>query len=178
VARGVTEFVQRRAVPVDRVEIGLGRGHPHVVLRRNVKGAIAADPEIHLGRMDERLDPGLDQAGWGRGRDRQDALRQVVTLGGVEDGEALEERNGARVAPSVVCPLLLVVGHEAVGVDDGRAALTFPYVASKGEGLAESQPALRRVAALDHRSPKDQDVDPGVAAARGGVSWQVQGGLR
>ena len=51
-----------------------------------------------------------------------------------------------------------VVGHEAVGIDDGGAALTLADVTSERERLAESEPALAGKAAFDHGSPQDQDV--------------------
>ena len=42
----MTELVQRRAVPVDRLEIGLRRRDLHIVLRGHVEGAAAADAEV------------------------------------------------------------------------------------------------------------------------------------
>ena len=45
-AAGVTELVERRAVPVDRLEIGLRRRDLHIVVRGHVEGAAAADAEI------------------------------------------------------------------------------------------------------------------------------------
>jgi len=87
------ELVQRRAVPVDWLEIGLGRRDPHVVLRRHVVGAVAADAEVDADRLDQHLYPGFDQAGRRRWRDRRDLLRQVFALRGVEDCEAFEERD-------------------------------------------------------------------------------------
>jgi hypothetical protein len=42
----VTELMQRSAVPVDRLEIGLRRRDLYVVLRRHVEGPAAADAEI------------------------------------------------------------------------------------------------------------------------------------
>jgi hypothetical protein len=57
----VTEFVQRGAVPVDRLEIGLRRRHLHIVVCRHVEGAAAADTELacgeHRTRRQERAEP-------------------------------------------------------------------------------------------------------------------------
>jgi len=68
-AAGVTELMQRRAVPVDRLEIGLRRRDLHIVMRWRVEGAAAADAEVDARRLDQRLDRGLDQARlrWRRG---------------------------------------------------------------------------------------------------------------
>ena len=60
-----------------------------------------------------------------------------------------------------------IVGGEAVGIDDGRAALALADIAAEREGLAEGQPGLRRIALLDHRAPEDQDVDPGAEHSDG-----------
>ena len=43
----MTEFVQRGAVPVDRLEIGLRRRDLHVVFGGSIEGAIAADAEVN-----------------------------------------------------------------------------------------------------------------------------------
>ena len=53
------------------------------------------------------------------------ALRQV------EDGEALQERDGLRFLAGLLRALLLVVGHEAVGIDDGGAVLTLADIAAE-----------------------------------------------
>ena len=66
-AAGMTEFVQRRAAPIDRLEIGLRRWDPHIVVRGHVEGATAADAEVDARCFDQRLDCGLDQAGSGGG---------------------------------------------------------------------------------------------------------------
>ncbi|MFG1473824.1 hypothetical protein [Xanthobacter agilis] len=46
----MTEFVQRGAVPIDRLEIRLGRRDLHIVERRNVEGPVAADIAVSRGR--------------------------------------------------------------------------------------------------------------------------------
>ena len=90
----VTELVERRPVPVDRLEIGVGPRHLHVILRRAVEGAVAADAEIGAGRGDQRLGLGEDQTlGHRRRRGRPDLAGKVLALIGVEHGESLEERD-------------------------------------------------------------------------------------
>jgi hypothetical protein len=54
---GVPQFMQGRAMPVDRLEIGLGRRHLHIVGSGHVEGAVAANKEIDARRLDQRLDP-------------------------------------------------------------------------------------------------------------------------
>lgn len=73
-AAGVTKFVQRRPVPVYRLEIGGRRRDLHIVEGRHVERPVAADAEVDAGRLDERLDLGLDQAG----RRRRDGRLDVV----------------------------------------------------------------------------------------------------
>src|SRR6185437_13754180 len=92
-AAGETELVQRGAVPVDRLEIGLRRRHLHIVMRWCVEGAAAADAEVDARRLDQRLDGWLDQARLWRWRDHGEILRQALALCEVEDREALQERN-------------------------------------------------------------------------------------
>ena len=88
-AGGVAELVQRRAVPIDRLEIGLWRRDLHIIVRRHVEGQVTADPKVDSCCLDQRLDLGLDQAGWRRWRDGRDFRRQTFALRGVEDREAL-----------------------------------------------------------------------------------------
>ena len=120
-------------------------------------------------RLDQRLDLGLDQARLRRRRGDHEILRQTFALRQVEDGEALEERDRLRFLAGLSRPFLLVVGNEAVGIDDGRAVLALADIAAEAEGLAKRQPALDREAVLDHGTPEDQHVDPGVEPAGGGV---------
>src|SRR5271169_4392411 len=58
----------------------------------------------------------------------------------------------------------LVVWREAVGIDDCCAVLAFANIAAVAERLAECEPALTGEAVLDDGGPKDQHVDPGIAA--------------
>src|SRR6185437_5687840 len=130
-ATGMTELVQRRAMPVDRLEIGLRRRHLHIVVRGHVEGAAAADAEVDARRLDQRLDGWLDQARLWRWRDHGEILGQALALCEVEDREALQERNGLRLHAGLPCPPLLVVGNEAVGIDDGCAVLALADIATE-----------------------------------------------
>ncbi len=51
---------------------------------------------------------------------------------------------------------LLVFRHEAVGIDDGGAALALADMAAKRERLAEGQPTLAGITALDHCAPEQE----------------------
>ena len=55
---------------------------------RDVVGAVAADAEVDAGRLDERLDPRLDQSGWRRRHGHGNVLGQALALRGVEHREA------------------------------------------------------------------------------------------
>lgn len=174
----MTEFVECGAVPVDRLEIGLRRRDLHIVVRRHVEGPAAADAEIDAARIDQRLDLGLEQPGFRRRGGDHEVLRQAFALPQVEDGEALEERDRLRFLAGLSRPFLLVVGNEAVGIDDGGAVLALADIAAEAEGLAKRQPALGREAVLDHGTPEDQHVDPGVEPAGAGVLWHGERCLR
>jgi hypothetical protein len=58
---------------------------------------------------------------------------------------------------------LLVLGREAVGIDDSGAALALAHIAAERKRLAEGEPALAGKAVLDHGAPEDQDVDAGIS---------------
>ena len=162
-------FVQGGAVPVDRLEERLRRRDHHIVLRGNIEGAVAADTEVDAGGLDQRLDPRLDQAGFGGRRGRRDFFGEVLALRGIEDREALEERDGLRFLARLAGAPPLVLGGEAIGIDDGRAALALAHIAAEREGLAEGQPALAWKAVLDHGAPQDQHIDPGILPAGRGI---------
>ena len=160
VTTGMSEFVQRGAVPVDWLEIGGRRRHLHIILRRDIEGATATDTELDACRLDQRLHAWLDRAGrWWRG-DRRNLFRETIALVDVEDREALEEWNCLRFLAGLGCAFLLVIGNEAVSIDNGCAVLTLPDMAAHRQRLAEGEPTLSREAVLDDRAPEDQDVEP------------------
>src|SRR5947209_5097611 len=104
----MAELVKRGAVPVDRLKICLRRWDLHVVLRGDVEGAAAVDPEVNPRGLDQGLDFRLDEAGLGRFRDR-DLLGQALALRHIEYGEALKERDGLRLIACFGSPLPLVL---------------------------------------------------------------------
>ncbi len=166
---GMGAFMQRRAMPVDGLEEGLGRRHHHIVRRRRVVSPVAADAKVDSARPDQRVDRGLDQPGFGRRHSGHEVLGQAVTLSDVEDREALQERDRLCLVAGLSRTTAFIVRHEAVGIDDGGAALALADIAAKRQGLAEGQPALAREAVRDHRAPEDQHIDPRVAAPGCGV---------
>src|SRR5208337_2959126 len=96
----------------------------------------------------------------------------------VEHREALQERNRLGFFVGLSRALLLVVGYEAVGIDDGRAALALADIAAEGQSLAERAPALAGEAVLDDGAPKDEDVHAGIAAPGGCVVRHSERRLR
>ena len=173
-AARVTDFVERSSVPVDRLEIGGGRRYVHHIERRNVESLIAADVEVDACRLDERLNARLDHAGRRRWRDGLDLLGQSFALRRVEHGEAFQEGDSVGFLAGVARTLFLVVGDEAVGIDDSRAAFALADISAKGKGLAESEPGLSGKAVLDDGTPEDENIDAAVAAAGAGVSRQSE----
>src|SRR5208282_4082292 len=127
-AAGVPNLVQGGSVPVDGFEIGLRRWDLHEIMHRIVERPVSTDPEIHACRPDQRIGLRQDEVGFDRWRDRHDLLGQALTLRQVENSEALEERNRLRFVAGLCGPAALVVRCEAVGVNDGRAALALAYM--------------------------------------------------
>ncbi len=168
----VDQFVQRRAVVVDLVEEGGLRRDADIVLAGVVVGAFAADADIGPGGGDQGFGA-RDDLAFGKRRRFGDEPVQPFALVEVEDGEALEEGHDAGVLAGFAGALLLGLGGEAVGVDDGRPALALADAPARREGLTEGQPVLRGVAFGKARAPQEQDVDARIAAAGGGVSRQA-----
>ena len=139
-------------MPVDRLEIRGRRRHLHEIAGRVVVGARAADAEI-------RPVAAIKASAWGTiwpggGGDRRgDLVGQAVALVGVEDGEALEERDRARLFAGLRGAPRSSSGHETIRVNDNGTALAFPDVAAETERLTECEPALAREAAFDHCTP-------------------------
>lgn len=152
-------------MPVDRLEIGVRGRHLDIIKGWNVIGAVAADAKVDSGGFDQRLDLRLDQAGrrwrWCNG----DFVGQTFTLSRVEHGEALQEGDSVGVLAGFPGASLLVIGDEAVGIDNGGAALTLPDIAAKRKGLAESQPRLTRETMLDDSAPEDENIDTRIGPA-------------
>src|SRR5206468_11942907 len=157
----MAEFMESGSVPVDRLEIGSRRRHLHEIARRVVVGARTADAEIRAGRRDQCLGSRLNLAWWRRDHQSSDILGQAIALVRVEDGKALEKRDGARLLAGLSGAPTFVVRGEAIGIDDGRSPFALPDVAAEPEGLAKGEPALPRAAVLDHSAPQDQHIDPG-----------------
>jgi hypothetical protein len=168
-ARPVRQLMQGGAVVVDLLAEGRLRRDADIVESRGVIGLVAADPEIGAGRGDQGLDVRDDLTlGQGRGRRRQGL--QAFALIDVEDGEALEERHRAGRLALARGPLLLGLGRELVGEDDGGPPLAPANLPACLLGLAVGQPALGFIAMLDDRAPQQQDVDPRIAAPGRGVA--------
>src|SRR5450756_2018814 len=164
------QFVEGRAVPIDRFEVSRRRWHLHEIARRVVVGAPAADAEIRAGGGNQRLGAWLNLTWWRRDNRSRNLLGQAIALVGVEDGKALEKRDGAGLFASLCGAPAFVLRGEAIGIDDGRSPLALPDMAAEPERLAKGEPALSGEAALNNRPPQDQHVDPGISALRRGIA--------
>src|SRR5579871_4519885 len=131
----------------------------------HIEGAVAADAKVDAGRLDQRFDRRLDQSGQRWRRSRGDPVREPVALIAIEDSEALQKRDRLRLVAGLVRTTLLVQRHEAVGIDDGRAALALADVTAERQRLAKRQPALACEAAFNHGAPEDQNIHTAVLAA-------------
>jgi len=127
----MTEFMKSGPVPIDRLEIGSRRWDLHEIARRVVVGARTADAEIRTGSGNQRLGSGLNLAWW-RWDDRStDLLGQAIALVGVEDGKALEKRDGARLLAggsftSVTDPTGAVIPNVRVVATEVRTGVKTP----------------------------------------------------
>lgn len=166
------QFVQAGPVIVDLLEKGRLRRHLHIIMRRDIEGAVAADAEVDAARRDDRFRDRHDLAFGQRGRIGRKAGTQSLALRDVEDGKAFQEGNGLGVAAGFDGTRLFGLGYEAVGIDNGGAVLAFPDRTARFQCLAEGQPALRGKAMLDHRAPQDQHIDTGVMAGRQRIARQ------
>lgn len=149
----MTEFMKSGPVPIDRLEIGSRRWDLHEIARRVVVGARTADAEICAGGGDQRLGSGLNLIGWRQDDRGSDLLGQAVALVDVEDGKALEKRDGTRLLTGLRGAPTFVVRGEAIGIDDGRSSLALPDMAAKPERLAKSEPALSGKTMFDNGTP-------------------------
>ncbi len=168
------EFVQRRAIPVDAVEKGQRRGHLHVIGGRHIVGAVAADVEFDAGCRDHFVTHrGNPPHGQGLGITCQ-PFPQAFALRDVEHGKTLEKSDAARLAATLLGPLLFRFRREAVGIDHGHAFLAFLHIAPGFERLFEGEPALRRIVMLDDRAPEQQHIDPGIGPAGQGIAGHAR----
>src|SRR4051812_9527858 len=149
----MTELMECGPVPIDRFEISRRRWHLHEIARPIVVGARTADAEIRTGRRNQRLGSGLNLAWWRRDDRSTDLLGQAIALVGVEDGKALEKRDGARLLANFSRAPTFVVRGETIGIHDGRSPFALPDVAAEPERLAKSEPALSGKAVLDDGTP-------------------------
>lgn len=170
----MAQFMEGGTVPIDRFEIRARRRHLHKVTRDIIISARTADAEIRPSCGDQGLGPRLDLARRWRNDRSRDLLGQAVALVGIEDGEAFEERNRARLLPGLRGAAAFVLWCKTIGIDHGGAALALPDMAAKSQRLAEGQPALPGKPALDHGTPQDQHVDSGISALRRGVARHRQ----
>jgi hypothetical protein len=136
----VGQFVKRGAVIVDLCEEDGLRRHLDDIERRDIESAVAPDVERDPARRDQRFGDGHDLAVGQRCGVGGEAAAQAVALRDVEHGEALEERHGLGGVAALDRARLFGLGNEAVGIDDGRAALAFPDRAARLDGLFEGEP--------------------------------------
>ena len=152
--RGImAELVQRRPVPVDRLEIRLGPWDLDVVERRGIERFVPAEAQIGPAGADQGLDLGQDQALRNWRRDGGQVVGKSFALDDVEHGEALQERDRVRLIALFPRTGTLLVWDEPVGEYHHGAAFTFADIAAQAQGLAEGEPALSREAMLDNGPP-------------------------
>src|SRR5258706_10286917 len=110
----MANLVQRGPVPIDWLEIRVGPRDLHIIVGRTVEGAIATDAEIGAGRGDQRFGLRQDQTVRHRHGRGYETLGKALALIAVEDREAFEEWDRARLVAVAFGPLAFVVRDEAV----------------------------------------------------------------
>jgi hypothetical protein len=155
----MTKLVQGGAIPVDLFAERLTRRHLHDILIGCIIGDRSSDPKVSAAGRDQRFGTRHDVGfGWQSRRCRH-RLGQSLALVDIEHGEALEKRNGPRVAILVMGPGLFALGCEAIGITNGHAFLaTFDGPASQLR-LPKGKPALRTEPTVDHGSPQYEHVN-------------------
>src|SRR5579883_1162395 len=131
-ASRMTEFMQRRPMPVNRLEIGLRRRDLHVVFGWCIECAMSTNPKRDARGLDQGFDRWFDQARRRR-RSGGDLVGQVLTLIGVENGKSFKEGNRLCFFAGLGRASFFVIRHETIRVNDSGAALPFTNVATKRE---------------------------------------------
>src|SRR5260221_14021848 len=129
----MTQFMEGGAVPIDRFKIRARRRYLHEIARRVVVGACATDAEIRAGGGDQGLRLRLDLARRRRNNRRGNVFGQAVALVGVEDGEAFEEWDRARLLPGLRGAAALVLRRGKGPRDGGRGPFALPDMAATAE---------------------------------------------
>lgn len=168
------QLVQRGAIVINLLEESGLRRHLHIVVGRHIEGAIAADAEIHARCGNDVLGDGHDLPFGKRRGIGGKAGAQAFALGDVENGKAFEEGNGLGVLACLAGALLLLLGGEAVGIDNGGPALGLPDTAARFKRLPECQPRLRGIVRVDHRAPQYEHVDAAVIAGGERIARQAR----
>src|SRR5262249_13562271 len=134
--------------------------------------------KIGASRRDQRLGLRQGESVGNRLRRAGQFGRKTVALIGVEHRELLHKRDRVWLVAVALGPGALVVGHEAVRLDYGRAVLALADVSAEPQCLAECEPRLGAEAMLDHRAPEDQHINSRIWPLRRGVLGHAEGSLR
>ena len=156
------ELVERSPVPIDRRMKRRLRGHLHVIQTWRVERLATTDANIGTAVADHPVGFGNHQHRIGQGRDGGQLLGQTLALVDIEHGEALQKRNGSRLAVLAASLLGLTLGGKAIGITDHRAGLAAPDMPTCGFCLPVGQPPPNTKPALDDCAPEDQHIDPGI----------------
>ena len=113
------------------------------------------DADIGAGGTDQRLGLRQDQVFGQRFRRRRDLGREVLALVGIEDREALEERDRVGLVAGFGGAGAFAVGNEAVGIDDGDAAFALAHMRAEFQRLTKGEPVLAGEAALVAGQPQN-----------------------
>src|SRR5437879_4698042 len=107
-------FMKNRPVKIYRLEESRRRWHLDVIGARDIEGAVAADADIGAGGPDQRFGLRQDEI-FGSGCWRwRDVGGKILALVGIEDREALKERDRFRLVAGLRGARAFAVGNEAV----------------------------------------------------------------
>jgi hypothetical protein len=149
----MTKFVQGRSIEIDLLIEGRLRRHLHKVFARTIEGARSADAEIRARRGNQILRDGNKFTLGQRRCINAILFGQSVTLRDVENDEAFEEGNRARITTMLGGTLLFGLGGEAVSIADRYALLALTNASARCQRLPKGQPSLIGIGSRDDCAP-------------------------
>jgi hypothetical protein len=132
----MSELLQFRPKPVDRLKIGFLRRNLDEVVRRRIERHVAPDADVGPSCGNDGFDV-RQHLGPARQRRSIGIGRNAVALLDMKDGEALEEADAPRRLAGGGRLILLGLGKEGVGIDNHSAFFALANSAAEGERLLE-----------------------------------------
>ena len=124
------QFMQRRAVKIDRLVKAVLFGDADVVAADVVIGLLAAALKHRAARLDQQFGAFDGKAVRDRRKRRRHVGGQAFALGDVENCKAFQKRDAAGFAIFAARRFLLALGREAVGKNNSGAVFALADIAA------------------------------------------------